>query len=130
VSKLPKGELLSLPPYVQFTLAIQLINRQDQQVLELLDAGQERHPDDLGLNLVLGYCYANLPKPRLDKAEVAFASAVSSDPKNAVAHNNLGKALHDQKALDKAVTQYRLAIQCESKFVIAHFNLAHALQDQ
>jgi tetratricopeptide (TPR) repeat protein len=131
VRELAKRDLLALPPYVLFAVALELSNSQAYEAAAaLLGPAQQRYPEDFGINLLLGYCLAKLPPSRLEQAIRFFTAAVALRPKDGLAHTNLGKALGDQGSPDEAVAEYRAAIQCDPQCVPAHFNLGHVLQDQ
>ena len=49
--------------------------------------------------------------------------AIALDPKLAMAHNNLGIALRDQRKQDEAIAEYRIAIAHDPKLGVAHSNL-------
>jgi tetratricopeptide (TPR) repeat protein len=56
--------------------------------------------------------------------------AIELDPKNAIAHGNLGNALSGKKQLDEAIREFRRAIELDPKSAQTHCTLAGALGDK
>ncbi len=63
----------------------------------------------------------------LDKAIEEYQEAIRLDPNLAIAHYNLGFALHDKKELDKAIDELKKAIELEPNFGQAHAVLGDLL---
>ena len=59
----------------------------------------------------------------MDEAIACYKKAIELDPKNAIAHTNLGNALHDKGQLDEAIACCKKAIELDPKLAIAHNNL-------
>ena len=64
------------------------------------------------------------------KAEEAFRKATELEPKNALAHNNLGNALYHQRKWDEAIAEYRKAVELDPKCAQYHGGLGNALRMQ
>jgi tetratricopeptide (TPR) repeat protein len=84
-------------------------------------------------------CYGRLIKERgdysgskeaLGKAAAILRRRIQLKPEVAIAHNNLGKALHEQGKLDDAIATYREAIRLKPDYAEAHGNLGTALSEQ
>ena len=58
-----------------------------------------------------------------DEAIACFRKAIELDPKDAMAHNNLGDALRQKGQVDEAIACYRKAIELDPKYAAAHCNL-------
>jgi tetratricopeptide (TPR) repeat protein len=69
-------------------------------------------------------------KGLVDEAIAACRKAITIDPKNAKAHNNLGNALRDKGLVDEAIAAHRQAIALDPKLAAAHTNLGNALRDK
>jgi Flp pilus assembly protein TadD len=69
--------------------------------LEILQKGQQAHPDDFWLNLSLGSRLVNRKDP-VGAARYG-AAAVAIRPDSAAAHNSLGVALRKLKKYDEAL---------------------------
>lgn len=67
---------------------------------------------------------------RLEESVAAAMLATELDPKDPLAHNNLGLALHDEGDLPGATASYRKAIELEPDLAGPHNNLGHALFHQ
>ena len=65
-----------------------------------------------------------------DGAIACFRKAIELDPKDAVAHMNLGNAIRGKGDLDGAIKWYKKAIEVDPKYVEAHCNLAETLKDK
>jgi superkiller protein 3 len=59
-----------------------------------------------------------------------LGKATEVDPKNTLAHNRLGRALHGQRKLDEAISAYRKAIELDPKNANLHNILDIALKQQ
>ena len=66
----------------------------------------------------------------MDAAIASYKKAIESDPKNAMAHYNLGLALRGKGQLDAAIACYNKAIELDPRFADAHHGLGHALHDK
>ena len=66
----------------------------------------------------------------MDEAIACYNKAIELDPKLAIAHNNLGVALHDKGRTDEAIACFSKAIELDPKFAMAHYNLGIALRDK
>ena len=78
----------------------------------------------------LGVSYYNMNE--LDKAAEAYKTAITKDPKNALAYSNLGNVLRDKNDYRGAEEQYRKAISISPEFTSAYVALAvmfRALED-
>ncbi len=58
-----------------------------------------------------------------------YTAASALRPTNAVAHYNLGVALHEEDRPDEAIAEYRKALALKSDGAFAHYNLGVALHD-
>ena len=65
---------------------------------------------------------------RLDNAESSFRKVIDAVPDDAVAHNNLGRALHDRGLLDSAVSCFQKAIELDPHLLEPWDNLRMALK--
>jgi superkiller protein 3 len=70
------------------------------------------------------------PANRSAAAIAAYKEAIRLEPHDALAHDNLGKALQDHGELAEAITEYKKAIELTADDDVAHSNLGKALQDQ
>ncbi len=72
-----------------------------------------------------------LQKPKVDlpAAIEAYRRAIEIDPRYAVAHNNLGLALHDSGDVEAAIAAYRTALEIDPRYALAHANLGNALRE-
>ena len=84
------------------------------------------YPADFWFNFGLGFALDQ----RKDDAEAVryYTAAVSIRPDSAVAHDNLGAALHNQGKLDDAVGEYRKTIELDPNFALVHSNLSIVLR--
>ena len=55
---------------------------------------------------------------------------VAHNPKDCVAHNNLGNALLDTNRVPDAIEQFKQSLEIDPKYANAHLNLGVALQQQ
>jgi Flp pilus assembly protein TadD len=60
-------------------------------------------------------------------SEALFTRALEVTPRNSIAHNNLGNALHARGRNEEAVAHYRSAVEVDPRFASAHRNLANVL---
>src|SRR5262249_61282428 len=67
---------------------------------------------------------------KVGEAEAAYRKAIQLQPDYALAYNNLGTALRDQKKLAEAEAAYRKAIALQPDYAPAYNNLGNALRDQ
>jgi tetratricopeptide (TPR) repeat protein len=67
---------------------------------------------------------------RHDEAVACLRKALEMDPDNAMAHNNLGKALSDKGDLDGAIAEWRTVVRLMPDDAIAHNNVGKALYDE
>jgi tetratricopeptide (TPR) repeat protein len=74
------------------------------------------------------YGNALLGVERIGDAERAYRQAIELDPKNAVAHNNLGWTLGLQGKFDECLSEARKAIELRPNYADAHMTLATALR--
>src|SRR5256884_12213 len=63
-------------------------------------------------------------------AEKLWTHALAIDPKSAVAHSNLGRALAPQGKLVEAIEQYQRALEIKPNYADAHTNWGTALAQQ
>ena len=75
-----------------------------------------------------GASAAQIGKP--NEAVLAFKKAISINPNNAEAYNNLGVALKEQGKLDKAIEAYKKALSIKPKYAEAHNNLGNVFRDK
>ncbi|MFQ5568749.1 MAG: tetratricopeptide repeat protein [Rhodothermales bacterium] len=66
-------------------------------------------------------------KGEFERAVAAYRKALEIDPRNVIAHYNLGTLLGQLKADDEAMTYFRAAIELDPNHRDARFNLATAL---
>jgi len=62
------------------------------------------------------------------RAEAAYRRAIASQPRSAVAHNNLGTLLRELGRREEAERSYREALRLDPRYVFAHNNLALLLE--
>jgi superkiller protein 3 len=67
---------------------------------------------------------------KIEEAIACYKKAIELDPKFAVAHTNLGIALHAQGKLDEATACYKKAIELDPNDAGLHYNLGVFLRDQ
>jgi tetratricopeptide (TPR) repeat protein len=67
---------------------------------------------------------------KTDEALLEYRLAVELDPRQAVHHTNLGRALSDQQKNDEVIAEYKKAIELDPRFANPHNNLGNALSDQ
>ncbi len=77
-------------------------------------------------SLPLGYITCERNNDYGNEIEL-WQDAVSNNPNNCRAHNNLGNVLDDRGRFDEAVVQYRKALELNPGYVKAHYNLGLAL---
>jgi tetratricopeptide (TPR) repeat protein len=65
----------------------------------------------------------------VDEAIAAYRKAIEIDPRDPVAHSNLGAALADRGKVDEAIVSYRKAIALDSRNATFHSNLGAILCD-
>jgi Flp pilus assembly protein TadD len=167
-----EADLLKQPPAALADLGRSLFRLGSTAVaVKTLRKAQQRHPGDLGINVLLasvlnppffselaeerilsdraeavGFCRAALAirpgNPRLhdtlgflleylgktEQAEAEFRRAIELDPKDAVAHSNLGSVLQWNNKLE-AAAELRRAIELDPKYSDAHMNLGWVLYD-
>jgi tetratricopeptide (TPR) repeat protein len=63
-----------------------------------------------------------------DQAVVCYRKVIELEPKNHLAHNNLGLALSRQQKWDEAMVWYRAALKINPEFAITHLNMAKAMR--
>jgi tetratricopeptide (TPR) repeat protein len=93
----------------------------------ILAAAQAAHPDIFGLAMLTGL---RVPDGRAEQQITYYRVALAIRPLNAIAHYNLGTALHKQKNLGAAITAYREAIRLSPKLAPAFSSLGVALSDR
>jgi len=74
--------------------------------------------------LTLGYLCDNKMKKNWKKAREYYKEVLTKDPNHAMAHNNLGWNLYNQKRYDEAKRLFEQAISLDAKCLQAHNNLA------
>src|SRR5262249_26028188 len=79
--------------------------------------------------------YSNLAKRlalmgRVQEAIASLKNSIALEPKNAMAHFDLGNALAGKGQLDAAIASYKKAIALVPMFAEAHCNLGSALKGQ
>jgi len=75
----------------------------------------------------LGLVYKRQQKDETAAAE--YLLAIKIDRKNAVAFNNYGSLLHDQRNYAEAEKQIRIALTLNKNFAVAHGSLAEIYRD-
>ena len=63
-----------------------------------------------------------------NKAIINWEKAISVNPNNAQAYNNIGNVLMENNNVSSAIKHYKKAILINYNFIIAHFNLGNAFQ--
>ena len=86
---------------------------------ENLDAN---HPDLAESYLRIAEVYDH--RENSDQAGFYFLKAITLDPNNAIARNNLGVFYADQGKLPEAINEFEIAIQADPSYVKAYRNLA------
>jgi serine/threonine-protein kinase len=122
-------EALRQPPAVLNWLAVTLRSAGlVEDALAVLGQAQRRYPADFWLNFELGYelAVARQP-PRPDEAVGYFRAAVAVRPTSAIAHNELGSALHEKGDLDAAVIEFQRAIELDPNWAASYANLGNIL---
>jgi len=66
----------------------------------------------------------------VDEAIRCYKQAITIDPNNAPAHNNLGSIYGILGMLDDAIVEYQKAIAIDPDYTLAHNNLARAYRQQ
>jgi tetratricopeptide (TPR) repeat protein len=84
-------------------------------------------PGNLILLMELGNSYSIVQKDAVEAARW-FQAAVAAHPLNALAHHNLGSALHDKQDLDGAIGASKEALRLNPNDASAHNTLGIALQ--
>ena len=77
---------------------------------------------------LMGASAAQIGKP--NEAVLAFKKAISINPNNAEAYNNLGNVHKDQGKLEEAIIAYTKAISVKPAYADAYNNLGNALKYQ
>ncbi len=94
-------------------------------------AAQYRMAAHLGLendpDLLVGMGNVLCSSGQMVDAQTCYRKALSLDPTNKQALNNLGKLLQDSGQIDIAISFYRQALGIDPDYATAHFNLAAAL---
>jgi serine/threonine protein kinase/Flp pilus assembly protein TadD len=96
----------------------------------LLWEAQRRHPDDFGMNIMLGWVLEHKQPPEPATATRFFQAAAALRPQSIFARLNLGIVLRDAGDLDGAIRECLAVIQLDPKFAPAHSNLAVALTEK
>ena len=78
----------------------------------------------------LGHLLQHRTPPDLDGAEEAYRTAIRHDPRNFMAHNNLGTCALTRGASGDAEAAFRAAIAVNPLAANAHANLATLLADK
>jgi serine/threonine protein kinase/Flp pilus assembly protein TadD len=121
----------NLPPATLVMLADDLAAGKEWAAAErLLRDGLERKPGDFWLNHDLGSLLLDQKPPRVEEAVRYLTAALALRSDSAVAHNNLGFALHQKRDLAGATRRFRAALKIEPLSVLAHVNLGVALAEQ
>jgi serine/threonine-protein kinase len=95
------------------------------QAANVLQMAQRLEPGDFWINADLAVC---LLQSHPAEAVRFFTAALALRPRSAVAHYNLGVALHGRGQVDEAVAEFRHAIRLDRGCFEAHDNLGNALQ--
>jgi serine/threonine protein kinase/tetratricopeptide (TPR) repeat protein len=102
--------------------------RELSAAIQLLQAGQERWPQDFWLNYQLGVFLDN--EGRSAEAVTFLRVAVALRSRNASAHQALAVALRRKGDLDGAIRQLQQALDIDPEFSRAHNSLGLALFDK
>jgi tetratricopeptide (TPR) repeat protein len=62
--------------------------------------------------------------------ESLWIHTLRADPRNYMAHNNVGNVLADRGQKRAAIYHYQKALEAEPSYEMAHYNLAHALAER
>jgi Tfp pilus assembly protein PilF len=100
----------------------------------------EAAPDSLRWKTVLGAVaacvfagltvFANTQAGHWRNNGSLFRHALEVDPRNSVAHNNLGESLAAEGRWEESISHYRTAIEIRPGYAMAHYNLGTALAKQ
>src|SRR5258708_35528688 len=88
----------------------------------------QRHPDDADAQNNYGVVQANSHDDA--GAAVGFAKAITADPKNGDAHNNLGLALLHRWKLEEAIKEVQERLNLKAEYPEAQFHIGQALARQ
>ena len=117
------------PLQAQLQSLVNLYNQKKlKQVFEEAQILTKRYTKSLTLWNLMGASAAQIGK--LDEAVRAFQEAISLNPKNAWAHNNIGNALRKQNKLDKAIEAYNKALSIKPDLAEAYSSIGNALRKQ
>jgi serine/threonine-protein kinase len=100
-----------------------------EEAVRVLKQGQERHPDNLWLNLRLGLLLDN-GFGRRGEAIGFYRAALGVRPDNPFLHQFLGLALKQGGFPEDAVAAYRESLRLNKYSPEVHNNLGNALRDQ
>jgi tetratricopeptide (TPR) repeat protein len=84
------------------------------------------HPGNVAAHNALGGVLCD-DRRDYDGAVACFREAIRLDPKNAIAHHNLGIVLRDTGDTDGAIAKFRDALRLDPEFIHAHRTLGTAL---
>ena len=100
------------------------LGRAAQRFARVAELRPDWAPGHVELGLV------RLDQGQAQAALACFQAAVSADPGNASAWNNLATALHALERIEEALRAFDHTVSLDPRFALAHFNLAriHALQ--
>ena len=95
--------------------------------LENFQEAAKRNPFDVHLFAVKAKIYEKLGKMKeatLERKKMMIVKTLESDPKNAIANNNMGILLSQQNQVQSAIDYFKKAITSNPKYDVAFRNLA------
>ncbi len=85
-------------------------------------------PDNIDVIFLTGTL--NLQQRNFEIACMFFRKVLKLNPDYAMAHNNLGIALHESGKIDEAIKCYKKAIKLKPNYSTTYFNLGNTLKQQ
>lgn len=108
----------------QYTTNTQ-ISQQYQKQLPELKSAVDKNKEDGGARK--NYAVALYATGDVEAAKTQYEEAIKIDPKDALAHNNLGNMQRELKDYDGAIASYRKAIELNPKSLNPYVNLGNVL---
>ena len=123
-----KNSNVQNPPQEKLQPLINLYNQKKlEKVFKEAQKLSKKYTKSPVLWNLMGASAAQIGKP--DEAVLAFKKAISINPNNAEAYNNLGNALKDQGMLEEAIEAFKQAVSIKPDFAEGYYNMANTLSD-
>jgi len=126
-----QNDVLEQPPQALAGLGLALLQARDKAVaVKTLRDGQQRHPSDFGINVLLAAVLDRGTPSEREEAIGFHRAALAIRPRNPRLHDALGNLLFMQGKPDEAAVEYQLAFKLDPKYADAHNNLGNVLAMQ